>query len=214
VRAVWWQDVDTAKTILAARSAANTLIKVVKDGVQLCNPAKFAADFAAGKVHEFVEPSMAGKQTEKKGARRSPFKKALVLTGLLDLAGQLCHTAESNLKLLAREWTPTLSAKPINRTLAEAVAAEWIEPMIVTGTSPPDLEDFTRAASLARASSQGPDGIPFVAWAAAGSLGGQTFAELEMLARCEQPIPAHYNPEDVGGGGCEGHGQARVIKLA
>ncbi len=106
-----------------------------------------------------------------------------MLTGLLDLARQVCHTAETNLELLAPGWTPTVAAKTNNRTLAEAAAAEWIEPMIVTGTSPPDLEDFSRAASLARACSPGPDGIPFVAWAAADSPGGQTFAKLELLAR-------------------------------
>ncbi len=54
-------------------------------------------------------------------------------------------------------------------------------------------KNFELAAARARASSPGPDGIPFAARAAASTNGGQTPAQFELLARFGSLIPAHFD---------------------
>ncbi len=120
-------------------------------------------------------------------------EKVLILTGLLDAVGDVSTSATRNLGLLTDHWKPEFARKEIDFEAAKVIADEWIRPMDTSSTTPPTPGDFIRAAKMARSSSTGPDGIPFSAWAASGSTGGDTLAEMDRLARCGHYLPPAFN---------------------
>ncbi len=59
------------------------------------------------------------------------FKKSVLLASLLDKCGKVSYSPAGNLQLLADEWTPTCSAKPIDAVLADSTTLDWISPVDV-----------------------------------------------------------------------------------
>ncbi len=49
-RAIWRQDLDAGRAFLTTHPAANKLIMMTDEGLALCSPFSFAADFAAAKI--------------------------------------------------------------------------------------------------------------------------------------------------------------------
>ncbi len=55
-------------------------------------------------------------------------------------------------------------------------------------------QDFLEAARTARQSAPGPDGIPFAAWVAAGTVDARATAEVESIVRRCIRMPLEFNP--------------------
>ncbi len=54
-RTFWRQDLDTGRALLTTHSAANKVIMATDEGLALCSPVSFAADFAAAKIFALRE---------------------------------------------------------------------------------------------------------------------------------------------------------------
>ncbi len=71
--AVWRQDGDTAKALLAARLPAKDFIKFVDGKRLLCDPVSFAAYVAAAKIAELSEATSTAGETPKRRPRQDDF---------------------------------------------------------------------------------------------------------------------------------------------
>ncbi len=95
------------------------------------------------------------------------------------LGGSAVAGAKENTAALVAFWSSTFAAKPINEEFAAALVAERVGPLDCSGICQPLAADCEKRARLASASAPGPDGLPFAAWRATGSLGG---ASLELVS--------------------------------
>ena len=78
---------------------------------------------------------------------------------------------------------------------AEEVIARCARPLDFSGVAPPTVDDFRAAASWARSSAPGRDGIPYEAWAAAGDSGASTLHAVccSLLQGVPIPMPISFN---------------------
>ena len=216
-RAVWSKNARLACTLISRSAIAAQHLRVSGSDVYLADPPAFESCICDDRYRSFEE-RIAKEQADTDlsccaGPRRkpskmqallrlarlwSPFDRRLVVAGVItgfrsDGSPQVVLDSSARLGALSAAWSDTFSAKPSCGATAEEVISRWACPLDFGGVSPPSVEDFKAAASRARSSAPGRDGLPYSAWAAAGDAGASTLHAVCCSLLQGVPMPLSFN---------------------
>ena len=97
-----------------------------------------------------------------------PFKKCLMLQGVLTAASKVVTASESMLGHLAGAWAPIFARKNVPKNLVEQYVDTHISKLDFSGVPPPTIADYERFLRRAPSTAPGADGIPYAAWKSGG----------------------------------------------
>ena len=216
-RAVWSKNVRLARALIPRYAIALQHLRVSGNGVCLADPLAFESCICGDRRRTFDERT-AREQADldvgcSSAPRRrygemgalfrlarlwSPFDRRLVVAGVItgfhsDGSPSVVLDPTARIGALSVAWSDTFSAKPSCMATAEEVIARWARPLDFSGVAPPTVEDFRAAASRARSSAPGRDGIPYEAWAAACDPGASTLHAVCCSLLQGVPMPISFN---------------------
>ena len=218
-RAVWTNSTRLARTLISRSALALRHLRVSGNDVTLADPPAFETCICEDRCRSFDE-RIAREQADldlkccaSSAPRRrsnrmsallrlarlwSPFDRRLVVAGVITgfrSDGSPCVVLDPTARIgaLSAAWSDTFSAQPSCMATAEEVIARWARPLDFSRVSPPSVEDFKTAASRARSSAPGRDGLPYEAWAAAGDSGASTLHAVCCSLLQGVPMPISFN---------------------
>jgi hypothetical protein len=179
------------------------VVDVVDDQVVLRPPQTFREFYgSAMRSHLAEEPQQSSEVIpRKKCARasrctairrwrklRAPYDARLTLVGISHNGHtEYCPVAQDN--LLAAHWGRVFSAEPIDDELAKHMISTYQPAIQFNHVLPPSTEDIASTIRMSRRSSPGPDGLPFLAWAATGQKDIETlFHVMASLLKGSAPL--------------------------
>jgi hypothetical protein len=210
-RAIWHNQSSVVRKALVAVLELQDVVMISHCGnVQLVKPGKFndllcsaMTEHLALELAELETPAPSCKTLRRgrnacirhfqKLCRR--FDTRLQVDGVRTAEGVIVEPIEKT-HVLAEAWGETSSLKAIDEAAAERYAALHQTKMNFD-EPPPDIADIEWAASHARDSAPGPDGLRFSCWVAVGEAGYKTlFLVILDLFRGNSPLP-WYNDSYV-----------------
>ena len=217
-RAVWFADVRLARTLLARSELEGNHISILGTGLRILSHVAFSQVIETDKRQLFSQRIAAaeedlglqrGVQQPKKKPNAlsalhrmsrlwSPYGKRLVLAGIKFVNGDgsfsVVTAPSRKVEALREGWAPTFAFKPTDTALAQGILFQHSAKWSFADVSPSGLDGVACALKRVKHSAPGLDGLPYCAWASAGTCGTETLYLVMLHLMSGLMVPVGFIP--------------------